>query len=315
MKKILTILLLIMIIGCTEVKEEMDDLDYKDIAEEYVLDSYQYKEYSGNNLEFAAKETREGKDLFIFLFDVDTDNLPENVIGFQMKVEVKDGKTKDVEIIERVLEIAEVTEQDCAKDSECETPMDYLIRSSCPYTSKCIDDRCTVVCERFYPEELIGGHQDKQGCLTGAGYSWDEDVSACIRTWELDDDKKDAAKLAISHLSFPVTIINVDILRCTGCYDVKVQRNDNRETFIINLRDGKITESPEMTEYLCTSSGGNWNECSSKCKLDNQGKEDAICTMQCEQLCECAGIAGFSCPEGFTCKIPKNLPDALGYCI
>ncbi len=73
-------------------------------------------------------------------------------------------------------------------------------------------------------------------------------------------------------------------------------------------------EECPITENVCTEAGGNWNECSSKCRLDNQGNEGAACTLECQQLCECGGIAGFECPEGYTCKMPAGIADALGYC-
>ncbi len=38
----------------------------------------------------------------------------------------------------------------CATDDDCETPMEYLIRSDCPYSSKCIEGRCEIVCR--FPE-------------------------------------------------------------------------------------------------------------------------------------------------------------------
>lgn len=34
----------------------------------------------------------------------------------------------------------------CTTDDQCVTPMDYLIRSSCPFTSMCIEGTCSVVC-------------------------------------------------------------------------------------------------------------------------------------------------------------------------
>ena len=74
-------------------------------------------------------------------------------------------------------------------------------------------------------------------------------------------------------------------------------------------------EECTMTQDYCSNSGGYWNECSSKCRLDNQGKENVVCTLQCEQLCECGGIAGFNCPIGYTCKMPQGVADALGYCV
>lgn len=34
----------------------------------------------------------------------------------------------------------------CTQDRDCITPTDYQIRSSCPFTSKCIENTCAVVC-------------------------------------------------------------------------------------------------------------------------------------------------------------------------
>jgi hypothetical protein len=76
-----------------------------------------------------------------------------------------------------------------------------------------------------------------------------------------------------------------------------------------------IEEIKNPLEQLCNESGGNWNICSSKCMIDNQGKTGVACTMMCEALCECGGIAGFNCPMGYACKMPLGIPDALGYCL
>lgn len=45
--------------------------------------------------------------------------------------------------IEKVLDI------NCKKDGDCKTPWEYLIRSNCPYTSKCIKNKCSVICPNF----------------------------------------------------------------------------------------------------------------------------------------------------------------------
>ena len=42
-----------------------------------------------------------------------------------------------------------ITETNCTSDEQCITPPEYLMRSSCPYTSKCINEKCAVVCPRF----------------------------------------------------------------------------------------------------------------------------------------------------------------------
>jgi hypothetical protein len=92
---------------------------------------------------------------------------------------------------------------------------------------------------------LIGGQTDDYGCLTAAGYSWDDYVGACTRSWELDMIEKEVAKSAVSHLSYRVTI--VDIKEGENGYNISVQRNDNRE--LINM---KIDSS---TKNYCTERG------------------------------------------------------------
>jgi hypothetical protein len=83
-------------------------------------------------------------------------------------------------------------------------------------------------------------------------------------------------------------------------------------------RQCQVPGGQTFTENLslrCQQAGGNWNECSNRCRLDNQGNPDSVCTQICEPLCECSGFAGFRCPSGYTCKTPPNVPDALGYCV
>jgi hypothetical protein len=72
---------------------------------------------------------------------------------------------------------------------------------------------------------------------------------------------------------------------------------------------------PFLTEESCRAARGHWNECGSRCQLDNQGKPAVACPAMCEALCECGGIAGFGCPEGYSCKLPSGIADALGYCV
>jgi len=45
---------------------------------------------------------------------------------------------------------------------------------------------------------LIGGDRDEHGCLGAAGYRFNEEIGACIRDWELDEDQGRAAKIAVA---------------------------------------------------------------------------------------------------------------------
>ena len=46
-------------------------------------------------------------------------------------------------------QIAKIMETSCKKDAECKTPMDYMIISSCPYISICLERKCTVICPEY----------------------------------------------------------------------------------------------------------------------------------------------------------------------
>jgi len=89
--------------------------------------------------------------------------------------------------------------------------------------------------------ELIGGQKDENGCLVPAGYSWNDDVGACLREWELDEQEKKAAEIAAPK-EYKVTVVGVSALRCPGCFDVEFQRNDNQERFIAEVRNWNLAD-------------------------------------------------------------------------
>jgi hypothetical protein len=76
----------------------------------------------------------------------------------------------------------------------------------------------------------------------------------------------------------------------------------------------RIQRPAILNSSVCTSGGGKWNECGSRCTIDNQGKEGIACPALCEALCECGTIAGLTCPTGYTCRMPAGVADAMGYC-
>lgn len=65
--------------------------------------------------------------------------------------------------------VAETTNVSCSLDSDCTTPTEYLIRSSCPYTSKCIEESCAVICPKVPTES-------QSACTCPSGYVQEGDV-------------------------------------------------------------------------------------------------------------------------------------------
>lgn len=53
------------------------------------------------------------------------------------------------ESLEKNYKIIESSNESCSEEKDCETPSEYLIRSDCPYQSKCIQNICTIICPDF----------------------------------------------------------------------------------------------------------------------------------------------------------------------
>jgi hypothetical protein len=62
--------------------------------------------------------------------------------------------------------VEKIMETSCAKNNDCQTPDEYLIKSRCPFTSLCLQNKCTVVCPAY------------------AGLSWD-DAKSMINNCEV----------------------------------------------------------------------------------------------------------------------------------
>ncbi|PIY59946.1 hypothetical protein COY95_04365 [Candidatus Woesearchaeota archaeon CG_4_10_14_0_8_um_filter_47_5] len=87
----------------------------------------------------------------------------------------------------------------------------------------------------------IGGERDEHGCLGPAGYSWNEEVGACIREWELNEDQRRAAQIAVMIQSYsPLTVTEVRPGQCTGCFVVSLQ-DENQNTRTVTLTDWKVS--------------------------------------------------------------------------
>lgn len=90
-------------------------------------------------------------------------------------------------------------------------------------------------------------------------------------------------------------------------------------TFLILITScTKIVENPvpsqdimDLTEQECSKAKGHWNECSSPCL----GTGADYCIEVCAAQCECGGIAGFGCPEDYTCRLTGKIADEIGVCV
>lgn len=101
--------------------------------------------------------------------------------------------------------------------------------------------------------QTIGGQRDEHGCLTPAGYSWDEEVGACLRNWELNTDQKAAAKTAVNYVGYQnaTTILNVSSQDCTGCFKVYIEQGENRDSVAVEIADWTAS-GKTVTRHTCT---------------------------------------------------------------
>ena len=66
-----------------------------------------------------------------------------------------------------------------------------------------------------------------------------------------------------------------------------------------------------ITKKQCTDARGHWNECGSPCA----GSGADFCIEVCQAQCECGGITGFNCPQGYKCRLSGKIADEMGVCV
>ena len=106
---------------------------------------------------------------------------------------------------------------------------------------------------------------------------------------------------AISKISALFLIISIFIAGCS------VAPNQPE----INANGSKTGSNDAMTQEQCSKAKGYWNECGSPCA----GTDAEMCIQVCAQQCQCGGIAGFGCPEGYKCRLTGKIADEMGVCV
>lgn len=132
--------------------------------------------------------------------------------------------------------------------------------------------------------QIVGGQTDSHGCVLDGGYQWCPSTGKCQRMWE------------------------------TYCAEYADSYRGNETSSVCSVDKPCTANNLTLNNETCTAARGHWNECGSKCAIDNQGKTGIVCAQVCDAICECGGIAGFGCPNGFSCNIPQGIVDAMGYC-
>lgn len=66
-----------------------------------------------------------------------------------------------------------------------------------------------------------------------------------------------------------------------------------------------------ITKQQCVDLGGRRNIKKKTCA----GTDADFCIEMCQVQCECGGITGFSCPEGYKCRLTGKIADEMGVCV
>lgn len=78
---------------------------------------------------------------------------------------------------------------------------------------------------------------DAYGCLLSSGYSYNVEIGACARSWELNNtDAKSAAKVAADLLSHPrgLVISSIEKTSCVNCFTVHLKKGSDGVAVSIN---------------------------------------------------------------------------------
>ncbi len=79
-----------------------------------------------------------------------------------------------------------------------------------------------VVRNGIHDEQIIGGERDSHGCLTPAGYSWNESLQVCLREWEISGNDRQILEYALNYTTreYSLTVLNITKGDCNGCFTV-----------------------------------------------------------------------------------------------
>lgn len=95
----------------------------------------------------------------------------------------------------------------------------------------------------IFNQHPVGGQRDAHGCLTPAGYSYDEQVGACVREFDLTDNIKQGAKIAVDYIgrSYALTLVSFNSYEDKGSFDFTFQKADGTQT-TVKIKNWQVTE-------------------------------------------------------------------------
>jgi len=113
----------------------------------------------------------------------------------------------------------------------------------------------------------IGGERDEYGCLAAAGYSYDSDIGACTKSWEItEENDKRAAEIAVESTGEEgLTVVSLTDAKCVGCYLVELEKDSNiNEIVVYNWK----ARTKEISAEECFSFGARLVKESDGCAED-----------------------------------------------
>ena len=92
------------------------------------------------------------------------------------------------------------------------------------------------------PSAPIGGERSAEGCLGPAGYSFDETVGACTRSFELTPDIRRAAQIAVDSVGrgYALTVVSFNSYEEPGAYDITLERGTERTRETVTIRNWQV---------------------------------------------------------------------------
>jgi len=95
-------------------------------------------------------------------------------------------------------------------------------------------------------EVVIGGDRDEHGCLIAAGYSFNDNVGACVRQFEMTPGIEGAARIAVTYIGkgYALTIVSFNSYEEPGAYDIMFERRMERKVETVYIRNGEVIPAP-----------------------------------------------------------------------
>ena len=108
-----------------------------------------------------------------------------------------------------------------------------------------------VLYEEPIIDDVVGNMIDEHGCVVTAGFSYNVNINACVREWELNDTQREVATRLIDAMDMKnITVLSVQPCKdISTVYEIVLHHSDEIKKYFLDARP--LRNVKNKTEFGC----------------------------------------------------------------